>query len=215
MAWLPIARALIEMSYAMWPLLDEAGNQLFPELMPELDTIKEQTVSGLVFRRDHGHRRARVPLPFTTARGGLEYLHATVKRVVRAAGLRDELSFTLFRHGGLTEGADSDLSDAGLRAAGRHGRRDSCRHTRSGLGSKLVSGAHSAAPSEQSQTFCRNGRRSFVGIGAWLDSQILERLGGRTRARTWDPMIKRRMSCQANQEPFRQKAPQACTEPAI
>jgi hypothetical protein len=37
-----------------------------------------------------------------------------------AAGLRDELSFTSFRHGGFTEGADSDLSDAELRAAGRH-----------------------------------------------------------------------------------------------
>ena len=34
--------------------------------------------------------------------------------------LRDELSFTSFRHGGFTEGADSDLSDAELRAAGRH-----------------------------------------------------------------------------------------------
>jgi len=105
---------------AWWPLFDEAGNQLFPELMPELDAIKEQTVSGLVFRRDHGHRRARVPLPWVTPRGGLDYLRATVKRIIRAAGLRDELSFTSFRHGGFTEGADSDLSDAELRAAGRH-----------------------------------------------------------------------------------------------
>jgi hypothetical protein len=88
--------------------------------MPELDAIKEQTVSGLVFRRDHGHRRARVPLPWITPRGGLDYLRATVKRISRAAGLRDELSFTSFRHGGFTEGADSDLSDAELRAAGRH-----------------------------------------------------------------------------------------------
>jgi hypothetical protein len=104
---------------AWWPLFDEAGNQLFPELMPELDAIKEQTVSGLVFRRDHGHRRARVPLPWITPRGGLDYLRATVKRIIRAAGLRDELRFTSFRHGGFTEGADSDLSDAELRAAGR------------------------------------------------------------------------------------------------
>jgi hypothetical protein len=105
---------------AWWPLFDEAGDQLFPELMPELDAIKEQTVGGLVFRRDHGHRRARVPLPWITPRGGLDYLRATVKRIIRAAGLRDELSFTSFRHGGFTEGADSDLSDAELRAAGRH-----------------------------------------------------------------------------------------------
>ena len=101
-------------------LFDEAGNQLFLALMPELDAIKEQTVSGLVFRRDHGHRRARVPLSWITPRGGLDYLRATVKRIIRAAGLRDELSFTSFRHGGFTEGADSDLSDAELRAAGCH-----------------------------------------------------------------------------------------------
>ena len=55
-----------------------------------------------------------------TERGGLDYLRAIVKEIVGSAGLRDELSFTSFRHGGFTEGADSDLSDAELRAAGRH-----------------------------------------------------------------------------------------------
>jgi hypothetical protein len=105
---------------AWWPLFDETGKELFPELMPELDAIKEQTVSGLVFRRDHSHRRSRTPLPWITPRGGLDYLRATVKDIIRAARLRDELSFTSFRHGGFTEGADSDLSDAELRAAGRH-----------------------------------------------------------------------------------------------
>jgi hypothetical protein len=39
---------------------------------------------------------------------------------VRTTNLRDELSFTSFRHGGFTEGADADLTDAELRAAGRH-----------------------------------------------------------------------------------------------
>jgi hypothetical protein len=39
---------------------------------------------------------------------------------VRAAKLRDELSFRSFRHGGFTEGADADLTNAELRAAGRH-----------------------------------------------------------------------------------------------
>ena len=40
--------------------------------------------------------------------------------MIRAAGLRDKLTFTSFRHGGFTEAADSDLSDAEMRAAGRH-----------------------------------------------------------------------------------------------
>ena len=44
----------------------------------------------------------------------------TVKRIIRAAGLRDTLSFTSFRHGGFTEAADADLSDAEIRAQGRH-----------------------------------------------------------------------------------------------
>src|SRR5882672_442507 len=88
--------------------------------MPELDATREQAITGLVFRRDHGHRRGRVPLPWMTPRGGLDYLRATVKHIIRAAELRDELSFTSFRHGGFTEAADADLSDAEMRAAGRH-----------------------------------------------------------------------------------------------
>jgi hypothetical protein len=41
-----------------------------------------------------------------------------VKEIIRAAGLRDELTFTSFRHGGFTEAADADLSDAEIRAQG-------------------------------------------------------------------------------------------------
>src|SRR6476660_7798653 len=93
---------------------------LFPELMAELDEIKQTTVCGLVFRRDHSHRRSPTPLPWITAKQDLRYLRGVVKKIVRAADLREELSFTSFRHGGFTEGADSDLMDAELRAAGRH-----------------------------------------------------------------------------------------------
>jgi len=39
---------------------------------------------------------------------------------VAAAGFQSELSFTSFRRGGFTEDADSDLTDAELRVAGRH-----------------------------------------------------------------------------------------------
>lgn len=105
---------------AWWPLFDEAGEALFPELMAELDEIKRTTVSGLVFRRDHAHRRSRTPLPWITDKKDLRYLRDVVKEIIRSAGLRAELSFTSFRHGGFTEGADSDLTYAELRAAGRH-----------------------------------------------------------------------------------------------
>jgi hypothetical protein len=105
---------------AWWPLFDETGEPLFPELMAELDAIKETTVMGLIFRRDHKHRRSLMPLPWITKRKDLRYLRSVVKKIIAAAGLRPELSFTSFRHGGFTEGADSDLTDAELRAAARH-----------------------------------------------------------------------------------------------
>jgi hypothetical protein len=36
---------------AWWPLFDETGEPLFPDLMAELDAIKKKMASGLVFRR--------------------------------------------------------------------------------------------------------------------------------------------------------------------
>jgi hypothetical protein len=105
---------------AWWPLFDETGEALFPDLMTELDAIKQTAASGLVFRRDHPHRRSSIPRPWITDRKDLRYLRSVVKKIVVAAGLRKELSFTSFRHGGFTEGADSDLTDAELRAAARH-----------------------------------------------------------------------------------------------
>jgi hypothetical protein len=38
--------------------------------------------------------------------------------VIRAAGLRDELTFASFRHGGFTEAGDAELTDAEMRAPG-------------------------------------------------------------------------------------------------
>ena len=105
---------------AWWPLFDENHEPLFPELMAELDAIKGTVACGLAFRRDHPHRRSRISLPWITERKDLRYLRHVVKKIIAAAGLRKELSFSSFRHGGFTEGADSDLTDAELRAAGRH-----------------------------------------------------------------------------------------------
>jgi len=110
---------------AWWPLFDEMAAEpdkhpLFPELMAELDAIKSVAIAGLMIRRDHKHRRTAVPLPWITERGDLDYFRSVVKEIIRAAGLPDNLSFTSFRHGGFTEGADADMTDAELRAAGRH-----------------------------------------------------------------------------------------------
>ena len=115
-------------------VFDETGETLFPELMAELDEIKQTTVCGLVFRRDHSHRRSPTPLPWITAKQDLRYLRGVVKKIVRAADLREELSFTSFRHGGFTEGADSDLTDAELKPPAAIARRGSCRPRQSAHG---------------------------------------------------------------------------------
>jgi len=39
--------------------------------------------------------------------------------VIRAAELRDELSFASFRHGGFTESGDAELTDREIMAQGR------------------------------------------------------------------------------------------------
>jgi hypothetical protein len=50
----------------------------------------------------------------------LTHLSRKVKEVIRAAGLRDELTFTSFRHGGFTEAGDAELTDREIMAQGRH-----------------------------------------------------------------------------------------------
>jgi hypothetical protein len=101
------------------PLLDEAGIPLYPELMAELDAIKRDRIGGLMLRRDWGDRR---PWPTWPTQNEIDLTHMArkTKEIIRAAGLRDDLTFTSFRHGGFTEAADSDLTDAEIRAAGRH-----------------------------------------------------------------------------------------------
>jgi len=102
------------------PLLDERTSvPLNPELMAELDAIKKIRIAGLMLRRDWGKQH---PWPTRLKAGDVELslMRHRVKDIIRAAGLRDELSFTSFRHGGFTEAADSDLTDAEMRAQGRH-----------------------------------------------------------------------------------------------
>jgi hypothetical protein len=101
------------------PLFDDAGVPLYPELMTELDAIKRERIGGLMLRRDWGDRSPWPTWP-TPDNPDLTHMSRKVKEIIRAAGLRDELTFTSFRHGGFTEGADADLSDAEIRAQGRH-----------------------------------------------------------------------------------------------
>jgi hypothetical protein len=50
----------------------------------------------------------------------MRYVQAEVRRICRTVGLPDGITFTSFRHGGHTDGADSGLTDAQMRALGAH-----------------------------------------------------------------------------------------------
>jgi hypothetical protein len=103
------------------PLFDAAGAALFPELMKRLDLLKANRIGNksLFFVRDWVDRSRKTPLPWATARGGIDLVQKRTKVVLRAAGLREDLSFTSFRHGGFTELGDAELSDAQIRALSR------------------------------------------------------------------------------------------------
>jgi hypothetical protein len=97
------------------PLIGADSVPLYPELTAELDAIKRERIGGLMLRRDWGER-----IPWPSQSGDLTLMRHKIKSIIRAAGLRDVLSFTSFRHGGFTEAADADLTDAEIRAQGRH-----------------------------------------------------------------------------------------------
>lgn len=102
------------------PLTDEAGAPLYPELVARLDAMRAGRIAGLMIVRDWKERDKEAPSPWVTAAGDLTYMRHEVKRLIRAAGLRDELSFRSFRHGGITEAADADATDREIQAVTRH-----------------------------------------------------------------------------------------------
>jgi len=96
------------------PLFNKKRKPLYPELMAELDAMKVlRPTGGLMLRRDGSG------LPWATKGEMLTHFARVVNTIVRAAGLRDELTFTSFRHGGATEAATSGLSDSELRMKGQ------------------------------------------------------------------------------------------------
>ena len=106
---------------AWWPLFDDDGAPLYPELMEELDAIKRERIGGLMLCRDWGDRRAWPTWPRNDEPEFVDLTHMTrtVKKIMRAAGLRAELTYTSFRHGGFTEAGDADLTDTQIRARSR------------------------------------------------------------------------------------------------
>jgi hypothetical protein len=108
---------------ACWiPLIDpDSREPLYPELARRLDALKRDRV-GLAMMRNKAHPDGKFR-PRVTESGDLTDMRHRVKELIRAAGLRDELTFRSFRHGGITEGADADLSDAEIRSLTRQSSR--------------------------------------------------------------------------------------------
>jgi hypothetical protein len=101
------------------PLFDVDGTELWPEMVARLEGVTR--TGTLVVMRDNPDPRKKIHLPWTTGgRNPMRWVQAEVRRICRSAKLPDEISFTSFRHGGHTHGADSGLTDAQMRALGAH-----------------------------------------------------------------------------------------------
>lgn len=100
------------------PLVEEGGAPLFPDLVARLDAAPRR--GAFVIMRDTPDRRSGVHLPWVTPTGDLTYFRRLVREVMDTAGLPRSLMFASFRHGGVTESADADLTDRQMRALSGH-----------------------------------------------------------------------------------------------
>jgi hypothetical protein len=97
------------------PLFNTKGKALYPLLMAELDAIKAlRPTGGLMLRRDGSSLR-------WFGKGEmLTQVQRISKKIILAAGLRPELTFTSFgRHGGATESKSSGLTTLQLMEKGQ------------------------------------------------------------------------------------------------
>ena len=101
------------------PLFDSDGTSLWPEMVARLE-LSPRTGTLLVMR-DKPDPRKKIHLPWATGgRNPMRYVQGEVRRICRAAGLAEAITFTSFRHGGHTDGGDAGLTDAQMRALGAH-----------------------------------------------------------------------------------------------
>ncbi len=104
-----------------WPLFDETtGEPFFPELMARLDALHKDRV-GLMLVRDWGDRGPWPTYP-AKMKGEPDFSQVarTAREIITAAGLRPELTFRSFRHGGMTEAGESDMTDREITAQSGH-----------------------------------------------------------------------------------------------
>jgi hypothetical protein len=95
------------------PLVDDDGTELWPELTARLDAAAKN--GTLIITRDKLDAKRKVHLPWAP-----DYFRHRVAAVRADAGIDADVKFMGLRHGGNTEGADAELSDAQLRALSGH-----------------------------------------------------------------------------------------------
>ena len=95
------------------PLLDEGGNELWPELTARLDASDRH--GTLIITRDAPDRFKHVRLPWEK-----RHFARTVSKIRKAAGIDPAIKFMGLRPGGNTEGGDANLTDTQLRALSGH-----------------------------------------------------------------------------------------------
>jgi len=101
------------------PLYDDDGSDLWPELVPRLDS--EARLGSMLIMRDEPDRKCKVHLPWaTSATNPVRHVQRVVANIREAAGLPPEITFTSFRHGGHTDAANAGLTDAQIRALSGH-----------------------------------------------------------------------------------------------
>lgn len=101
------------------PLYDVDGTDLWPDLVPRLDS--QLPTGTLLVMRDRPDRKRKLHLPWaTSAINPVRHVQRIVAKIREAAGLPPEITFTSFRHGGHTDAADAGLTDAQIRALSGH-----------------------------------------------------------------------------------------------
>jgi hypothetical protein len=95
------------------PLYDDDGSELWPDIMRSLDGSERH--GTLIVTRDLPDRFKHVRLPWKK-----RHFLRRVAKIKTAAGIDPEIKFMGLRHGGNTEGADANLSDAQMRALSGH-----------------------------------------------------------------------------------------------
>ena len=108
-----------------------------------------------------------------------------VKEIIRAAGLRDELTFTSFRHGGFTEAGDAELTDREIRAQGRHkSPKVLPRYVKRTMRQVEAGAKKRRAVRTNGRTFVRMSGSTLVRMATMTMTQVLEKIGAGEGNRT-------------------------------